>query len=249
MEAKSLRRIKLLIAYDGTPYLGWQVQAKGQTVQGVMEKVLSKVLKERIRLVGSGRTDTGVHALGQVAHFDTSTHLDCEVMKRAFNANLPQTVVVRAVEEVDTGFHARFSAVKRQYRYFITPHRLPFWARYTWILERELDVSAMKNAAEIFLGEHDFKAFGSPTSPGGSTVRCVYALRIKRKLNRIEIVVEANAFLKRMVRNMVGALVSVGERRACLDDLKASVEEGVPFKGLKPAPSSGLFLWKVFYSC
>ncbi len=244
---RDLRRIKLLIAYDGTPYLGWQIQAKGETVQGVMEKVISKVLKEEIRLVGSGRTDTGVHALGQVAHFDTHSHLDCEIMKKAFNANLPQTIVVRSVEEVGPDFHARFSAKSRQYRYFITSCRLPFWARYTWFFDKKLDLEVMREACKLFVGEHDFKVFGSPMSPGGSTVREIYLCHIKKKLNRIEVVVEANAFLKRMVRNIVGAIVKIGEGKASLEELRNSIERGLPFKGLKPAPSSGLFLWRVFY--
>ncbi len=241
------RRIKLTIAYDGTSYLGWQTQAKGNTIQDEMEKAISKVLKKKIKIVGSGRTDTGVHALGQVAHFDTTSSLDCSVMKRAFNANLPDSIVVREVEEVDSSFHARFSAVKRQYRYFITDCLLPFLARYSWYIEKRLDLSLISEAASIFEGEHDFKVFGSPMAPGGSTVRRVFICKVKRRRFRTEIVVEANAFLKRMVRNMVGAMVRVGEGKLSLEELYEAVNYGKHFKGLKPAPAKGLFLWRVFY--
>ena len=241
------RRIKIVVAYDGTGFNGWQVQSGGRTVQGELERAISKVLKEEIKIVGSGRTDTGVHAFAQVAHFDTNSHLECEIMKRAFNANLPKSIVVRKVEEVDSSFHARFSAVKRQYRYFITDINLPFFARYAWILEKELDLEKMEKAAALFVGEHDFKFFGSPMVPGGNTVRKVFRVRLKKRYHRLEIVVEANAFLRKMVRNIVGALVSVGEGRCGIDDIKAAVEAVKPLKILKPAPAEGLFLWRVFY--
>ncbi len=243
-----MRRIKLVVAYDGTGYNGWQVQSSAPTVQGELERAIGRVLKHRVRVVGAGRTDTGVHAFGQVVHFDTDSTMDVDVMLKAFNANLPSSIVVRDVCEVEQDFHARFSAKSRVYRYFITRVNLPFFSRYAWYIGQPLDVEAMIEASGYFVGEHDFRLYGSPMTPGGSTVRFVKRCRVKPRRWRIEVVVEANAFLRRMVRNMVGALVKVGLHRATPEDVKASVEEAVPLKkGLKPAPPNGLFLWKVVY--
>ncbi|MGB9668667.1 MAG: tRNA pseudouridine(38-40) synthase TruA [Thermosulfidibacteraceae bacterium] len=241
------RRIKLTIAYDGTSYYGWQIQKKEPTIQGVLEKVLSEILDEEINIVGSGRTDTGVHAIGQVAHFDTSNNMDVETMKKAFNSRLPRSIVIRDVEEVDPSFHARFSAKSRIYRYFISHINLPFMTRYSWYIGKGLDLSLMKKLEEIFVGEYNFGAFGSPTSEEGSTVRRVFSFKVKKKKFYTMIEVEANAFLRKMVRNMVGSAVSLALGKLTIDNILEMLEKGKKIHHYKPAPPEGLFLWKVVY--
>ncbi len=242
-----MRRIKLVVAYDGTGYNGWQVQSSGATVQGELERAISRVLKEKVRIVGAGRTDSGVHALAQVAHFDTTSTLGCDIMLKAFNANLPPSIVVRRVQEVAEDFHARFSAKSRVYRYFITEVDLPFFKRYAWFVNYPLNVELMREAASLFVGEHDFACYGKPMVPGGSTVRVVYRCDVRRRRGRVEVVVEANAFLRKMVRNMVGALVRVATGKAGIVELEESISLKKPLRGLKPAPPNGLFLWEVRY--
>ena len=242
-----MRRIKLVVAYDGTGFNGWQVQPGANTIQGALQEAVSSVLKEKINLVGAGRTDTGVHALGQVAHFDTSKDMDAETMLRAFNANLPKGIVVRRVEDVDRSFHARFSAKSRIYRYFITKLNLPFFTRYAWLVPYDLDVDLMKAAASLFVGEHDFACYGKPMVPGGNTVRTVYRCDVRARRWRIEVVIEANAFLRKMVRNVVGTLVKVASGKASSEDVSLSLTQKRPVKGVKPAPPHGLFLWEVRY--
>ncbi len=237
----------MVVAYDGTGYNGWQIQSTGATIQGELEKAISKVLNHKVSVVGAGRTDSGVHALAQVAHFDTTSSMDVQVMKKAFNANLPKGIVVREVCEVNEAFHARFSATSRTYRYFITKVNLPFFTRYAWFVPYELDVSLMKEVAKVFVGVHDFRCYGKPMVPGGSTVREVKRCYVKSRSGRLEVVVEANAFLRKMVRNMVGTVVRVASGKASLEDVKRSLEEFVPVNGVKPAPPQGLFLWKVEY--
>ncbi len=237
----------MVVAYDGTGYNGWQVQPAGRTVQGHLEEVLSRVLKERVRVVGSGRTDAGVHALFQVVHFDTSSTMPADVMLKAFNANLDSSVVVRWIEEVDSSFHARFSAKSRVYRYFISLVRLPFFHRYSWYFPAQLDIDAMRAASSLFVGDHDFACYGKPMVPGGETKRRVFRCQVRRRRARIEVVVEANAFLRKMVRNMVGALVKVGQGKASVEDIELSLKELKPIRALKPAPPQGLFLWRVNY--
>ena len=242
-----MRRIKLVVAYDGTGYNGWQIQPTGVTVQGELQEAISKVLKERVNLIGAGRTDAGVHALAQVAHFDTYSQMDVQTMLRAFNANLPKSIVVRHIEEVDQSFHARFSAKSRIYRYFISKVNLPFFSRYSWYVPYDLDLELMSKAASLFLGEHDFRCYGSPMLPGGSTVRRVTRCEVKVRRGRVEVIVEANAFLRKMVRNIVGTLVKVSTGRLSIPDIEASLFELKPLRVLKPSPAQGLFLWKVLY--
>lgn len=140
-----------------------------------------------------------------------------------------------------------FSAKSRVYRYFITKVNLPFFTRYAWFIPQDLDVEMMKKSASLFVGEHDFCCYGKPMVPGGSTVRIIYRCQVKDKLGRLEVLVEANAFLRKMVRNIVGALVKVGMGKSTLEELQASIDQQKPLRVLKPALPNGLFLWKVKY--
>lgn len=243
-----MRRIKIVVSYDGTDYYGWQRQAEGMiTIQEVLEKTISEILDEEITVVGSGRTDAGVHALAQVAHFDTTSKLPTDVMLKAFNAKLPRSIVVRNVQEVDTSFHARFSAKSRTYKYFISHLNIPFFRRYSWFIKKELDYRTMEEAANLFVGEHDFNAFGSPMKPTGSTVRVVYKLTLRKRKFYTVITITANSFLRKMVRNIVGVLVAVGESKIEPNAIERALKTGKKEFHHKIAPPEGLFLWKVNY--
>lgn len=241
-----VRRVKGMVAYDGTDFAGWQVQDDRPSVQGELERALGTVLNHSVRIVASGRTDKGVHALGQVFHFDTENPISLADLTRGGNALLPKSIRIRRLEETEVSFHARFSASHRQYRYFATWKDLPFLNRYSYVLKRGLDINAMKRAAEHLLGEHDFASFGSPMRPGGSTIRYLKRCEIRQRGSFLIFTIEANAFLRLMVRNTVGALLKVGFGRWDEDRLKELVEKPSPGI-LTPVPPQGLFLWRVFY--
>ncbi len=243
-----IRRIKMVLAYDGTSFSGWQYQPDTPTVQETLERAIERVVQHPVRVVAAGRTDTGVHALGQVVHFKTESHLTTAIMKRAFNAHLPWSIRVRQVREAPRSFHARFSASSRVYRYFLSPFSLPFLHRYSWVIEKKLDLDTLNSLLALFEGEHDFGAFGSPTKPGGSTVREVIQARARSYRGLTVITLEANAFLRKMVRHMVGAAVKVALGRSHPDEVKRVLEYPQGFRcPAPPAPPQGLFLWRVKY--
>ena len=208
-----MRNIKLLIEYDGTNYLGWQVQPKGSTIQGILEEKLSLLTGEGIRLFGSGRTDSGVHAFGQVAHFKTQSQMDIRTMQKALNSLLPPDIVMRKVEEVDVEFHARKHSKSKVYEYRILNRdlRSAFHREYAWYISQKLNFTEMKKASHILIGEHDFSSFRTVGSPTRTAVRRV--IRAEWKKGRdgfIRFEIEANGFLKQMVRSIVGTLVEIG---------------------------------------
>ncbi len=243
-----VRRIKMVLAYDGTGFSGWQYQPQVRTLQATLEEAMEKVVHHPLRVVAAGRTDTGVHALGQVVHFKTESHLSPEVLKRAFNALLPTSIRVRRVTEAPRSFHARFSAISRTYRYFISRHSLPFLHRYCWVIERRMDIERLTETLALFKGIHDFAAFGSPAKEGGTTIREVFRAEAKAFKGLVIITIEANSFLRRMVRHMVGAAVKVASGGSSLEEVKRAVEypHGFRFPS-PPAPPQGLFLWRVKY--
>lgn len=214
-----MRSLKLTVAYDGTEFFGWQWQPERRTVQGVLEKAIHRVTGETLRVVASGRTDAGVHALGQAVSFETNSHLTAEVLQRALNANLPADVVVLAASDAPAGFNAIDDARSKRYRYVIHNHpwRDVFRRQYAWHIHYQLDVQRMHEAARCLQGRHDFKSFESSGSSRVSTVRTVYDVTVSRFCEgegaRIEIEVEADGFLYNMVRNVVGTLVDVGRGR------------------------------------
>ncbi len=238
----------MVLAYDGTGFSGWQYQPDTPTVQETLERAIERVVQHPVRVTAAGRTDTGVHALGQVVHFKTESHLTTAIMKRAFNAHLPWSIRVRQVREVPRSFHARFSASSRVYRYFLSPFSLPFLHRYSWVIEKKLDLEVLNSLLTLFVGEHDFAAFGSPTKPGSSTVRKVIKAKAETHRGLTIITLEANAFLRKMVRNIVGSAVKVATGRATLDEVKRALEHPQGFRcSSPPAPPQGLFLWRVKY--
>ena len=206
-------RIALGIEYDGSRFLGWQTQPGGGTVQDALEAALSAIAGAGVSVTCAGRTDRGVHALGQVVHFDTGADRPASAWVRGVNALLPESLAVLWSREVSDEFHARYSAQARTYRYVLLNRavRPALAARHVGWFHAPLDVHAMREAAAAFSGEHDFSAFRSSECQAKSPVRTMHSLLIERRGDRIDFVFTANAFLHHMVRNLVGALVYVGK--------------------------------------
>ncbi len=245
-----MRNIKLLIEYDGTNYLGWQVQPKGPTIQGILEEKLGLLTGETIQLFGSGRTDSGVHALGQVAHFKTRSQMDIRSMQRALNSLLPRDIVIKEIEEAEDGFHARKHSKGKVYEYRILNRNLrsAFHRGYIWHITQKLDLMEMKKATQRLIGEHDFSAFRTVGSPTRTAVRKVIRAEWKRgrdSLIRFEI--EANGFLKQMVRGIVGTLVEVGRGKINAAEFQKILDSKDRKKAGPTAPARGLFLKEVKY--
>jgi tRNA pseudouridine38-40 synthase len=244
------RHFKLTITYDGTKYAGWQLQPNGKTVQEVVETALAKIDGREVRVHGSGRTDAGVHARGQVANCTLRTQLKVPTLLKALNANLPEDVRALRVEETDAKFHARFSARGKEYRYQIDCGAVaePFLRLYAWHHPRPLDVAAMRRAAGLLKGRHDFSALSAnPMRAVETTVRTISKLSIIKEGNAITVAVTADGFLYKMVRSIVGALVKVGEGRLTVEELRGLVKAKKRTALVETAPAHGLFLWRVFY--
>jgi tRNA pseudouridine38-40 synthase len=245
-----MRNIKLTIEYDGTNYLGWQVQPKGATIQGLIEEKLTLLTGEPIHLIGSGRTDAGVHALSQVAHFKAKSLMEVLTIQRALNSLLPQDIVVRNVEEVSEDFHARKQSKSKVYEYRILnrPVRSAFHRAYAWHIPQSLDLQEMKKATQELVGEHDFSSFRSVGSPTRTAVRKVTRAEWKRNRDGfIRFEVEATGFLKQMVRTIVGTLVEVGKGRITPEEFQRILQARDRKKAGPTAPAQGLFLKEVKY--
>ncbi|MBU0495773.1 MAG: tRNA pseudouridine(38-40) synthase TruA [Chloroflexi bacterium] len=242
-------RFAFIVAYDGTRYQGFQIQRQGPTIQGELEAALHRLTGEVPRVVGAGRTDTGVHALGQVAACDLITPWDPADLERAMNAVLPPDIAVRQVAMVQAGFHPRFSARSRTYRYRIwnAPARLPTERLYSLHVPRPLDVAAMNSASQVLVGEHDFATFGSPVGRSRSTVRVLYRAAWSQDGPRIWFDIEANAFLRRMVRGLVGTLLLVGRQQRSPDIVAELLATRDRSRSGPSAPGHGLCLMQVTY--
>jgi tRNA pseudouridine38-40 synthase len=244
------RHFKLTIAYDGTCYAGWQLQPNGKTIQEVVELALTKIAGRHVRIHGSGRTDAGVHAKGQVANCSLDTQLKSATLLRALNANLPEDIRVLRVQEVDAKFHARFSATGKEYRYQVDCGVVadPFLRMCAWHHPRSLDIAAMRAAARQLKGRHDFSALSAnPMRTVETTVRTISKLSVTKRGNVLTIAVAADGFLYKMVRSIVGALVKVGEGRLAGEQLQQLMKAKKRTALVETAPAKGLFLWRVFY--
>ena len=249
-----MRCFRLTIAYDGTPFAGWQVQPDQLTVQGALEQALQRITGESIRTVASGRTDAGVHALRQVVSFRSATSLRSDVLCRAINANTPEEIHVWEVSQAADDFHAIRDAVAKRYRYMVQdgPHRDLFARKYSWHVPRRLDLEAMRAGARHLVGRHDFASFQAAGAPRKSSVRTIHELRLERVSRHgtdpMSIEVEADGFLYNMVRNIAGTLVCVG-RGDKPADWVASVLAGRQRSLAGPtAPALGLMLLSVQYA-
>jgi tRNA pseudouridine38-40 synthase len=248
--ANSEKNIKLTIEYDGTRYHGWQVQPNGGSIQQEIEAALETMTRCRIKLLGSGRTDAGVHALGQVANFTCETGITPEEFLKGLNSLLPDDIVIQRVEEMPPRFHARFDAVSKRYRYRILNRPVPSAIKrhHTWWIRSPLDLSAMKQGTVNLIGEHDFKAFEGAGSPRSSTVRRVINIDlVKGSAGVVAIDIHATGFLRYMVRNIVGTLVDVGLHKLTPDQVHSILRSKDRSKAPATAPARGLFLMEVFY--
>ncbi len=243
------RNIRIVLAYDGTPYLGWQVQPHGPTIQSVLQEGLARITGERINVKGSGRTDAGVHALGQVANFHTLSTMSSQSFAHALNSVLPPTIAVLSADEVDAGFDARFSALGKLYRYrvFNRRFRSPFELRRSWHINTSIDIEAMTNASRILLGTNDFSSFRAQGCAAKSPVRNLTRCDIKRDVDIISFDLEADGFLRHMIRNIVGTLIGVGRGRFSTDDFAAIVNARDRKRAGIAAPPQGLYLVRVDY--
>ena len=245
-----MRTIKIVISYDGSGYHGFQKQKDILTVQGVVEEVLAKLCGERVVTAGSGRTDAGVHALAQTLTFTTNGRIPCANMVRAAASLLPRDIVLISAEEVEEGFHARFSAKWKTYEYklLVNAHDNPFMMRYAWQLREQLDLPAMNEAAALLLGTHDFSAFRSTGSVDSSPVKTIYAAQWQQQGEEVSFRISGDGFLYHMVRNLVWSLVQVGLGKRSKADFAAELaSERCEFLN-SPAPAEGLYLAQVGYA-
>jgi tRNA pseudouridine38-40 synthase len=250
-----MRNIKLVLAYDGTEFSGWQVQPDAATIQGTLASAIGRVTGENVLPQGSGRTDAGVHALGQVASFSIQARIPIENLVKALNDVLPASVRVLEAAEVDPGFHARKSARAKTYCYRIYRGQIcsPFLARYVWHHPYPLDAAAMEQAAAEILGEHDFTSFAAVDPERGSedapayTVRNVFSSTWRREGEEFIYEIRGNGFLHHMVRNLVGTFVLVGKGALRVSDIKKVLEARNRSAAGATAPASGLCLVGVEY--
>lgn len=255
-----MKYIKLIIEYDGTNYQGWQTQKNGLAIQDFMSKTISGIAGEQIKLTSASRTDAGVHALGQVAVFRTDSILSADTLKRALNAKLPKDMRILDTEELDSEFHPRYRAVKKSYFYLIekTQKQSVFLHRYTWRMPVRLDIDSMSKAAALLQGEHDFSAFRGAGCGARTTIRTIHSITLARydsldfmaariQGDFIKIQIEANAFLRHMVRNIVGTLTEVGKGRISPETVRGILASCDRKMAGPTAPAKGLFLEKVFY--
>lgn len=242
---------KLVIEYDGTRFYGWQRQTDKPTIQGELESILSKILNQEIKIHGSGRTDAGVHARAQVAHFHAQTRIEPCALKKAVNSMIRRhPIVVHGCELAENDFHAQYSVQSKEYRYYILNRPVPcaVGRDFVWHVNRPLDVDVMNLCSRKLIGVHDFKAFENTGSPRSSTVREVYSASwAAAPQHRLVFSISASGFLKNMVRNIVGTLKDAGTGKIDPDtfaDILASCKR--PLAGAT-APARGLFLHKVVY--
>lgn len=243
------KRVKLIVSYDGTNYCGWQIQINGITVEEILNRELSSLLKEEIAVIGASRTDSGVHALGNVAVFDTCSKIPPEKMCFALNQRLPEDIRIQASCEVAPDFHPRFCDSVKTYEYRILNRRfdIPTFRLYTHFVYMPLDVVQMKEAAKYIVGEHDFKSFCSARTQVTSTVRTVYTLDIDKNEDIISIRISGNGFLYNMVRIIVGTLMKVGLGVYPPEHVKEILEACDRSAAGPKAPAKGLTLIGIEY--
>jgi tRNA pseudouridine38-40 synthase len=257
-----MRTLKLTVAYDGTRYAGWQVQRNSDkrqatsnkqkqkpTIQGTLERVLTQILQEAVRAIGSGRTDAGVHALAQVAHIRVRNPMPCERLRHSLNQLLPADIAVMTIDAVPDSFHARFDASTKQYRYrvFTGPVVPPFLRPYVHHVPRPLGLAAMRREISALVGRHDFRAFARAAPTNGSTRRTIRAVRLLKRGDELHFEVQGDGFLHTMVRSMMGTLLDVGRGRLPAGTMARMLRTGDRRLAGTTAPAKGLTLVEVRY--
>ena len=245
-----MRNIKLTIEYDGKDFNGWQKQPNKPNIQGEIERAIYNITKEEVDLIGSGRTDAGVHALGQVANFKTNSNIPIEKLALAINSQLKNSIIIKKAEEVDERFHSRYNAKHKTYRYIInnSPCGTAIYRNLEYCFPIKLDVAKMQEAAKYFKGEHDFKAFKSSGTSAKNSVRTIYNASVKQEGEKIIIELTGNGFLYNMVRIISGTLLDVGLQKIKPEEIKNIIEEKDRKKAGKTLPAHGLYLVEVKYN-
>jgi tRNA pseudouridine38-40 synthase len=245
------QNFKLIIEYDGTSFFGWQRQLKEITIQGELESALSLILNQKIKINGSGRTDAGVHALGQVANFHAETSMYPGILKKGINSLMKQPIVIHDCSLVDSKFHARYNAKSKEYNYFILnrPDPCALGASYVWHIKKPLDLGPMNHCCGLITGSHDFKSFENTGSPRSSTIREVFFARVEpHKEDQVVFKISATGFLKNMVRNLIGTLVDAGLKKITVKEFEAILLARNRALAGNTAPARGLLLKQVNYS-
>jgi tRNA pseudouridine38-40 synthase len=244
-----MRNIKLTIEYEGTAYLGWQRQPQGMTIQEALEESLRQITGETTQVTGASRTDTGVHARGQVANFRTDSVLPVERFQSALNALLPLDIAIVAAEEVPEDFHSRFSAQSKLYHYTIWNQRVRpvLDRRFCWHVRWPVEMASLREASACLIGEHDFAAFQSANAQSETTVRIIERADWEMNAPRLTFAIEANGFLYNMVRALVGTLLDVGRGKMTPAEFRRVLESGQRAQAGRTAPARGLCLMRIRY--
>ncbi len=244
-----MRNIKLTIEYDGREFNGWQKQPNKLNIQGNIEKVISDITKEEIEIIGSGRTDAGVHALGQVANFKTNSTIPIEKFAIAINSRLKKSIVIKKAEEVDERFHSRYNCKQKTYRYIINNSETgsAIYRNLEYNIKNHLDVEKMQEASKYFVGEHDFSAFKASGTSSKSSVRTIYSAKVEKEGERIIIELTGNGFLYNMVRIISGTLVEVGLGKIKPEQIPEIIQSKNRQNAGKTLPPYGLYLVEVNY--
>ena len=244
-----MRNIKLTIEYDGKDFNGWQKQPTKLNIQGTIEQAIKQITGEEVQLNASGRTDAGVHALGQVANFKTNSQIPIEKFAIAINSRLKRSIVIKKAEEVDERFHSRLNCKKKTYRYIInnSPEGTAIYRNLETHIPQKLDVEKMQEAVKYFEGEHDFKAFKASGTSSKSSVRTIYKAEVYKEGDKIFIELTGNGFLYNMVRIIAGTLVDVGIGKIKTDEIPEIIKMQKRENAGKTLPPNGLYLLKVMY--
>lgn len=244
-----MRNIKLIIEYDGKSFNGWQKQPTKLNIQGEIEKAIEEITGEKVDLTASGRTDAGVHSLGQTANFKTESQIPIEKFAKAINSKLKKSIVIKSAEEVDERFHSRYSVKSKTYRYIInnSDNGTAIYRGLEYHIPMKLNIQKMQEAIKYFEGEHDFKGFKASGTSSKSSVRTIYKGEVKQEGEKIIIQVTGNGFLYNMVRIIAGTLVDVGLEKIKPEDIPEIIESKDRTKAGKTLPPHGLYLLKVEY--
>ena len=245
-----MQRYKIKIEYEGTPFVGWQFQKNGQSIQEVLQKAIFKFSKEKVLVIGAGRTDSGVHALGQTAHFYLKKKISKKKILPAINQNIGnKPVTVLKVNKTTNKFHARYDAKKRTYLYLIVNRQSPLALQKNkaWHIRKKLDLLHMKKGAKFLLGTHDFSTYRASKCGAKSPIKTMEKILIKQKKDKITLQFTSRSFLQQQVRSMVGCIKYLGEGKWSLNDFKKSFKSKNRLKCAPPAPACGLYLTKIIY--
>ncbi len=245
-----MQRYKIIVEYDGTPFVGWQFQKNGQSVQEVLQKAIFDFSKEKVVVTAAGRTDSGVHALAQTAHFDLKKKMKKKNLLLAINQNIGnKSVTVLKINKVNKKFHARYDAKKRTYLYLIINRQSPLALQKNkaWHIRKSLDISSMKTGAKILLGTHNFSTYRAAACGAKSPIRTMEKILVKKNKDKITLQFTSRSFLQQQVRSMVGCIKYLGEGKWNLYDFKYSFKSKNRSKCAPPAPACGLYLKKIAY--